>query len=380
MRRAVVPAALGLVFVLWTNGWAGSPTDQLRGVFGAAARILEDPETEGKPEERMDAIRRLVRSAFDFGEAARLSLGADWSERTPAERARFVRLFADLLERSFIVGLTSRISVGDAIRVSYLGESIDGATAIVRTTVVARSGLELPFDYRMIERGSRWAVCDVAIDGVSLVANYRAQFARVIQTSSYPELVQQIERRVSGAVIETVHGESPAPLAAGAEMPPDLAGRELVARVGEPRPPAPVVLAPAEVGRAPIRTTRAAENRVARTSPGPIPASRERSLPAAPLTVVATVRPASAPAPNARAYWVQVGAFTSAGAAGRVATAIRRQEGPTSMRPVTVEAASGPVSLTRVRVGPFPDREAAMVKLRELQGRGYQPFIAEARD
>jgi phospholipid transport system substrate-binding protein len=381
-RRAAVPAALALVLALSASGWAGSPTDQLRELFAAAARILADPATEGRPEVRMSAIHTLVRGAFDFREAARLSLGPDWDERTPAEQARFERLFADLLERSFIRAVTSRVDVGDGIKVSFLGESMDGATAIVRTTIVARSGLELPFDYRMIERDGGWAVCDVAIDGVSIAANYRAQFARVIQASSYPELVRQIQAKVSDAGGQALVGESPALMArtAGAHLPSGLGGEEAGARAGEPPRPAPAALARTHIGLTPVRLTGDEADGAARSRLEPVSASRERRLAIAPLALTAGARSPSAPAPSAHAYWVQIGAFKSAAAAGRLAAAIRRQEGPMSSPRVSVEALPSPVALTRVRIGPFADRAAAAVKLRELQGRGYQPFIADARN
>jgi MlaC protein len=37
----------------------------------------------------------------------------------------------------------------------------------------------------------------VTIEGVSLVANYRAQFDRVIRMSSYPELIQRMKIRIA---------------------------------------------------------------------------------------------------------------------------------------------------------------------------------------
>ena len=44
----------------------------------------------------------------------------------------------------------------------------------------------------MHKRGDRWLVYDVIIEGVSLVANYRAQFNKIITTSSYAELVKKM--------------------------------------------------------------------------------------------------------------------------------------------------------------------------------------------
>jgi cell division septation protein DedD len=247
---------------------------------------------------------------------------------------------------------------------------------------VARNGLELPFDYRMNERGSRWVVCDVAIDGVSLVANYRAQFARVIEASSYPELVQQIQAKVSAASGEPAVVEPTALMArtVGVVPPSDLGGEELIADVGEPRRPAPVALARADVKPTLAGGAGAIEDGAARRSLETVSAPRERSLAVAPLSLGAVARPPRARAPSAHAYWVQIGAFKSAEAAGRLASTIRRQDGPMSIRRVSVEITSSPGSLTRVRVGPFADRETARGKLLELQRRGYQPFIADARN
>jgi phospholipid transport system substrate-binding protein len=38
-------------------------------------------------------------------------------------------------------------------------------------------------------------VYDVIIEGVSLVANYRTQFNKIIQTSSYQELVKKMKNK-----------------------------------------------------------------------------------------------------------------------------------------------------------------------------------------
>jgi phospholipid transport system substrate-binding protein len=48
-------------------------------------------------------------------------------------------------------------------------------------------------DYRMHRvSGDRWLTYDVSIEGVSLVANYRAQFNKIIQTSGYASLVKKL--------------------------------------------------------------------------------------------------------------------------------------------------------------------------------------------
>jgi phospholipid transport system substrate-binding protein len=181
--------AAGLVVV--GPAHAGAPTDQLRGQVDRAIATLEDPALRQKPDARRAAVRRIAEQVFDFEETARRALGRHWQARTPEERREFVGLFTDLLERTYI----SRIETYSGERVVYAGDTVEGEEATVRTRLVTRDGKEVPIDYRMRRAGDRWLVYDVVIEGVSLVANYRTQFNKIVQTESYESLVQKLRAR-----------------------------------------------------------------------------------------------------------------------------------------------------------------------------------------
>jgi phospholipid transport system substrate-binding protein len=189
-------AVVVLAGVLASGGsaWAGAPTDQLRGRVDRVLRVLEDPELkrEARTADRRSAIRTIAYEIFDFRELSQRSLARHWHSRNTAERDEFMQLFADLLERSY-VGKIEMYSGGE--RLQYTGESAEGDQATVRTRIVTRAGTEVPVDYRMHRVGDRWMVYDVAIEGVSLVANYRAQFNKIIQTSSFKELVDKLRAK-----------------------------------------------------------------------------------------------------------------------------------------------------------------------------------------
>jgi len=172
---------------------AGAPTEQLRTQVDRVVKLLEDPELkkDGRAKERRQAVRKIADEIFDFGETAKRSLGRHWQARTPAEREEFVQLFSDLLERSYI----SKIELYNGERVTYIGDTIEGETAIVKTRILTKQGTEIPVDYRMLRKGERWLVYDVIIEGVSLVANYRTQFNKIIQTASYKELVKKMKSK-----------------------------------------------------------------------------------------------------------------------------------------------------------------------------------------
>ena len=190
-----IASALGLLAIalVLSPAHAGAPTDQLRSQIDRVLKVLENPELkkDGKQKDRRAAVRKIADEVFDFSETAKRSLGRHWQPRTSSEREEFVQLFADLLERSYI----SKIELYGGERIGYAGDTIDGDLATVRTKLTTRQGTEIPIDYRMLQKNGRWVVYDVIIEGVSLVANYRTQFNKIIQTSSYKELVKKMKTK-----------------------------------------------------------------------------------------------------------------------------------------------------------------------------------------
>ena len=195
MARFALALATALLLIIAPLGrvWAGTPTDQLRAQIDRAVKILEDPELKkaGRQRDRRAAVRQVANDIFDFSETARRSLARHWAARTQAERDEFVQLFSDLLERSYI----SKIELYGGEKIRFVGESIDADGAIVRTRLVTKQGTEIPIDYKMHLRGDRWLVYDVLIEGVSLIANYRTQFNKIITTSSFQELVKKMKTK-----------------------------------------------------------------------------------------------------------------------------------------------------------------------------------------
>lgn len=193
-RRAVALAAALVVAPLQAaQAWGGEPADQLLAGIDQVVQILADPALRGdaKAAERRAAVRRVANAIFDFEEISRRSLGRHWHGRTEAERAEFVHLFGDLVERSYF----TKIDTYSGEKIAFIGEAIDGDQATVRTKIITKQGTEIPVDYRMSRHGDRWRAYDVSIEGVSLVANYRTQFDRIIQRTSFQQLVKQVRQK-----------------------------------------------------------------------------------------------------------------------------------------------------------------------------------------
>src|SRR5262249_61692028 len=90
---------------------------------------------------------------------------------------------------------TSKIEPYHNEKIVYTEERVDGEQATVGTKLITRGGTEVPIEYRLLKRGDRWLVYDVKIEGVSIVANYRAQFGKIIHAAAYDELVQRMKSK-----------------------------------------------------------------------------------------------------------------------------------------------------------------------------------------
>jgi phospholipid transport system substrate-binding protein len=175
--------------------WASTPqtpTESVRTTIEDVIRIL-DNERLKQPEraaERRQEIERVLRQRISYEDMARHALGVQWLSLSPQERQEFVDLFVQLLRDSF----TGKIDAYADERVLYLSEERADRFAEVRTKLSGRKTDTL-LDFRLADRAGTWLVYDVVIDGASIVHNYRAQFASILRTASYPALVNKMRER-----------------------------------------------------------------------------------------------------------------------------------------------------------------------------------------
>jgi phospholipid transport system substrate-binding protein len=175
---------------------AGAPGDQVRRTVDKLLTIIKDPQLkqEGRKNERHDELKKLIYQRFDFTEMARRALGPEWRRHTPEEQKEFVKLFTDLLERAYL----KQIESYNDQKVRYLNEREDSSYAQVDTKIVDNKGQEFSVNYRLHNVNGDWKVYDVVIEDISLVNNYRAQFSRVLASSSYQELVHGMKDKTPG--------------------------------------------------------------------------------------------------------------------------------------------------------------------------------------
>jgi phospholipid transport system substrate-binding protein len=196
---AVIPfgAAPVLSQTMMTDAQPG-PTDSRSGplnvVTSSVSSVLtilrSQPADATESGKRRAEIRQAAVELFDFDEMSRRLLGQRWTDASPDEQRDFVGLFTDLLERAYLNTLGNyRLAT-----ITYQGETLSGSYAQVQSRMAAGKG-EVAIEYRLLEHDGRWAVYDVAVDGVSLISNYRSQFNSILKRMSFAQLLDRMRNR-----------------------------------------------------------------------------------------------------------------------------------------------------------------------------------------
>ncbi len=175
------------------------PNDAVEAVRGPVDRglaVLKDQALQGKDQKQAqrDKIWELVREAFDFTEVAKRTLARGWLDFSPAERKEFTDLFSELLGNTYLDKI--QVEFSDET-VQYSGkEAIDDTKVLVKTKIVRKS-VQIPVDYSVMLKDGRWKAYDVFVEGISLVKNYRTQFAQILEKQKPAQLIERLRKKVA---------------------------------------------------------------------------------------------------------------------------------------------------------------------------------------
>lgn len=190
IRAALLAAGMAVVF---SAAAAEMPPDVLvkNTAQDVLAIIKQDKDIQsGNSQKVLQLVDAKVLPHFDFPRMAQLAVGRYWPKATPAQQQALIAEFRTLLVRTYSNSLTS-----------YKNQTIDyrplklqpGDTDVtVKTVVNQPGGQPIPIDYSLEKTDNGWKVYDVAVDGVSLVINYRGSFASEIQSKGIDGLIKTL--------------------------------------------------------------------------------------------------------------------------------------------------------------------------------------------
>jgi len=147
------------------------------------------------PHSVYELVDRLVLPHFDFERMSRRVLGKRWKQASPEQRRRFVSAFRSMLVRTYATVLSE-----------YRGQTLTWLDPVPRkkdneVSVPLNIGADgrrtVRVVYAMHGDGKDWKVFDVAVEGVSIVTNYRASFRSRIAQDGIEGLIASLEARIA---------------------------------------------------------------------------------------------------------------------------------------------------------------------------------------
>ena len=191
-RALLLGLILALTFYLtiWVPGaQAAGPMDDVKGLIQEVQTILQ---TKSEKSQRIDLVEKASARHLDFREMAKRSLQSTWTGLNRSQQDDFVRIFSGLMQASY----ANHLDEFAKTKVEYQCETNKGQESEVRILVI-RPNDKIPVNFRLLHKPEGWMIYDMVIDEVSLVENFRTQFAAMIQECSYGELVRCLKEKLA---------------------------------------------------------------------------------------------------------------------------------------------------------------------------------------
>lgn len=192
MRRARYAAAfIALLFTAsGTASAQASPTEFLKAQDEKLKPLLSNAS------QNKDKILKVINKMLDFDSLCRDSLGKHWNDKNAAEQKEFSDTLRALIEKN----LVDRLGANVHHEIKYESEEVDGNEATVTTAIAAGKSVrdeQTEIAYKLRKSGDKWAVVDIVTNGVSLVANYRSQFNKIITKDGWAALMKKMKDKLA---------------------------------------------------------------------------------------------------------------------------------------------------------------------------------------
>ena len=173
------------------------------------ATVKSDADIQAGDQAKIFALaEEKILPNFNFDKISRLVLGKNWTRATPEQKTAFQTEFRTLLIRTYATALSKYKN--QTIEYKPLRMAENAATASVKTAILQPGGQPIAVDYSLEKKTDTWKVYDIVIEGVSLVTNYRGQFAQEIRQNGLDSLIKKLGDKNKAAMAKNAASQNTA--------------------------------------------------------------------------------------------------------------------------------------------------------------------------
>lgn len=152
-----------------------------------------------------EKLNQAFDQLLDYDKLASASLDGSWDGLTDAQKKEFQGLLVTLVQRAYTKNIRDTLNYS----IEFRGESEAKAGRLVKTVAKHKTDQRkepISIDYVVAQKDGKWRIQDIVTEGSSLVANYRSQFRKIIDSKGFPELIERMKKK---AAPETTSAASP---------------------------------------------------------------------------------------------------------------------------------------------------------------------------
>ena len=196
MRKLLIGLNLLVLSMVPIQVHADSALDTIKSRVNQVLVVLRDPalKSESAKELKKKRLRLIFDNTFEYVELSKSTLSRNWDKLKPDQQKEFMQLYKALLEKVYMDTILSykdqEVVIGK--------ERALGENRVEVDTKLISGSTETPINFRMISKSSEWWVYDFVVENISVVANYRSQFNRILTKESPEGMLEIIRKKVSG--------------------------------------------------------------------------------------------------------------------------------------------------------------------------------------
>lgn len=154
--------------------------------------IKQDKDIQAGNQQKLFTLaEEKILPNFNFDTVSRLVLGKNWLRATAPQKAAFQTEFKSLLLRTYATALSKYKN--QTIEFKPFTMQPNDTVATVKSLIVQVGAQPIALDYSLEKQADgSWKVFDIVVEGVSLVTNYRSQFAEEIRQNGLDSLTKKL--------------------------------------------------------------------------------------------------------------------------------------------------------------------------------------------
>jgi phospholipid transport system substrate-binding protein len=156
--------------------------------------VRQDPAIRAGDSRNIGAlVEAKVLPHFVFSRATAIAVGPRWRQATPAQREALTAQFQTLLVRTYSSALAAYRDQAITVQAVHMAPADTEVT--VRSQIKQSGTAPISIDYAMERVDGGWKVFDIAVDGLSLVQNYRTTFRQTIDQQGIDGLIAALRAK-----------------------------------------------------------------------------------------------------------------------------------------------------------------------------------------